>query len=377
MKPYSIFPVLCYLILQSFETKAQAVTNLTIQFPQNLNAKNISVLIDDGKENHKIIGSTIQNNQIKVTEKFYSKYATIIISYRTEKSYFSTLFWVSGKPAKIQFTKQQPADNPFQKYSSSNAQEVSTLEEAKKLDTFIAAENTELQDFYTKNPNWPEKDSLIMLMEAKTKKMYDRKIEFVRQNGDIYYSFWLFRTELAYTEYNIDSLTNIYSTVFPVNFKNSTEGKEVVKVLNGRSLKKGKIAPDFILKDITGKTISLKGNQGKYVLLNFWASWCEPCIAEFPAIKQLRANYKSDKLEIISINSDSELPKCMAAIKKHEMNWTHISRNNDLLKTYAVIGIPVVYLIDPKGEIIFSRDEEKDFKLELLSKILAEKLKSQ
>jgi thiol-disulfide isomerase/thioredoxin len=111
--------------------------------------------------------------------------------------------------------------------------------------------------------------------------------------------------------------------------------------------------------------------------LNFWASWCEPCIAEFPAIKQLRANYKSDKLEIISINSDSELPKCMAAIKKHEMNWTHISRNNDLLKTYAVIGIPVVYLIDPKGEIIFSRDEEKDFKLELLSKILAEKLKSQ
>lgn len=377
MKIRTIFLTVFCLIVASYKTIAQEKIDLTIHFPSNWDTKRINLYIYDGTGSYEKIKDSIQNNQIRIQKKFYSKYATISVNYQEQESSFSTSFWVSEKPSIIQLVQQESNIKPLIKTVLSNAYELSSLEEEKRLNDFIILEFSDLQSFLAKNTDWPTKDSLIAVFETKSKKLSDKKIEFVRKNGNSYYSFWLFGKELIHADYtnaNADTLTNIYNSVFPANFKNTMEDTEIVKVLYGRGLKKGKIAPDFTMKDISGKTVSLVNCKGKYTILNFWASWCAPCIKEFPAIRKMRETYKKDKLEIISFSNDSDSLKFKDAIKKYQMNWTHVMSDINLLKTYAIIGIPVVYLIDQKGEIIYSRDEEKDFELDVLSKILAKKL---
>lgn len=375
MKNASLLSIMVFLIILSHVTNGQErKTNLTIQFPLNLEVKDISFQIDDGKDEYKKINVKIQNNKGLIVENFFSTYATIFIRYRTNKNSYSTSFWISERPAKITFNSMSFEDNWLKKYTLTNAQNTSDIKAERNLNRFTAEADLDLKNFLANNLKWNSNDSLIILFEAKNKKLADKKLEFVRKNGDEYYSFWLFRRELVYSDANIDTLINIYNSVFPVKFKNSFEGKEAEKVLYGRSLKKGKIAPDFTMQDIAKMPISLSKHKGKYVLLNFWASWCTPCIEEFPAIKKIRENFNIDRLEIISVNLDSDSLKFRNAIEKYQMNWLHISSNTDLLKKYAVTGIPVLYLINQNGEIVYSRDEEKDFSLNILSTFLKEKL---
>jgi thioredoxin-related protein len=74
------------------------------------------------------------------------------------------------------------------------------------------------------------------------------------------------------------------------------------------------------------------------------------------------------------VSLDSDYAKYREGLKKYQMDWTQIYGDNDLIKTYGVTGIPVVYLIDKSGKIIYSRDEEKDNSLTVLTKLLAESL---
>ena len=120
--------------------------------------------------------------------------------------------------------------------------------------------------------------------------------------------------------------------------------------------------------------ISLDNYKSKYILLTFWASWCGPCVEEMPTINLMREKYSTDKFEIISVTLDDDLTKFSEAAKKYNMNWKHIFGDKDLVKKYGVIGIPEIYLIDKTGKIIYKREEEKDYKLEYLTKLLAEKL---
>jgi len=183
-----------------------------------------------------------------------------------------------------------------------------------------------------------------------------RKLEFVKENGDLYYAFGLFRKEVAFCDTSINTLMNIYHKTFSTNFKKSIEGAEITKILNGRNLKKESQAPTFITKDINGKIISLDDHKKKFVLLTFWASWCGPCVEEMPTIKAMRENYSSDKFEIISVTLDDDFMKFSEANKKYNMNWKHIFGDKDLVKKYGVIGVPEIYLIDKTGKIIYKRE---------------------
>jgi len=141
-------------------------------------------------------------------------------------------------------------------------------------------------------------------------------------------------------------------------------------------LKKNVRAVDFEATDILGKTISLKNYRNKYVLLTFWASWCVPCVEEIPAIKSIKTQYSPETLEIIFVTLDADSVKFSNAVKKYELNWTHIFNDVEILKKYGVMAVPQVYLIDKAGTIIYSRAEENDAKLEILTSMLAEKVES-
>jgi len=154
-----------------------------------------------------------------------------------------------------------------------------------------------------------------------------------------------------------DDFENLYTNLQP-EIKNSDSGKKMAEQLKYfKQSKEGSIAPEFTVKDIDGKPLSLEDyKEKKYVLIDFWASWCAPCREELPYIKELYKKYSKEGFEIISITQDKDLEAWKNAILKDKIeSWRHFStlENNDsILKDYFVGGIPHKILIDKNGKII-------------------------
>ena len=120
----------------------------------------------------------------------------------------------------------------------------------------------------------------------------------------------------------------------------------------------GKIAVDFIQNDTEGKPVSLSSFKGKYVLVDFWASWCGPCRAENPNLVKAYNKYKDKGFTVLGVSLDSENAKAawLEAIKKDGLNWTNVSDlkgfDNAAAKMYGIALIPQNFLVGPDGVII-------------------------
>lgn len=118
----------------------------------------------------------------------------------------------------------------------------------------------------------------------------------------------------------------------------------------------GKTAPEFTLPDTAGVNVSLSDFRGKYVLLDFWASWCPPCRRENPNVVKAYQEYKDKNFTIIGISLDQNKAKWMKAIQDDQLTWTHVSDlkywDSEIPALYGVRGIPSNVLLDPDGVII-------------------------
>lgn len=113
-------------------------------------------------------------------------------------------------------------------------------------------------------------------------------------------------------------------------------------------------APLFTLNDINGKPLSLASLKGKYVVLDFWGSWCIWCIKGFPQMKEYYNKYKG-KFQILGIDCNDTPEKWKDAVKKHELPWLHVycpRDNRKLMEDYGIQGFPTKILIDPQGKIV-------------------------
>lgn len=168
-------------------------------------------------------------------------------------------------------------------------------------------------------------------------------------------------------------------------FPDTKPGASVDKILAGmekqrgakeiqRKLAVGSVFPDFDEKDLAGKPLSIARFKGKVLLVDFWATWCGPCIAELPNVQAAYSKHHDKGFEILGISLDSDRAKLDKFIADKKMTWPQYfdgkGWQTKLAGTYGVNSIPATYLLDGEGKII-----AKNLRGEALEEAVAKALK--
>lgn len=209
--------------------------------------------------------------------------------------------------------------------------------------------------------------------EADSQYRYERemRLDFIRTHPASYVSA---RELLQLTDNAFLAESRKLYSALDEKVRQSAQGKELAaRIALLSTIETGKNALDFTQQSIEGKPIKLSSFRGKYVLLEFWASWCGPCRGENPNLRQQYQLYRNRGLEIIGVSLDHDKQAWKQAIGKDQLPWIHVSDlkgwKNEVSTSYGIMGVPANFLIDPNGKIV-----AQNLRGEALNKKLAEVL---
>ncbi len=249
-----------------------------------------------------------------------------------------------------------PTQDDFEAYKSSIKEY--TVQEDSAYSKYQTAR--QMNDTATTAVIEKQVDSLDKLIEVKTK-------SFIADHPKSYVSLGRLQT-LTYSTSYAD--LNKMFTSLDTSLQNSETGKKLADQL--ATMKKtaiGETAMPFTLNDVNGKPISLSDFKGKYVLVDFWASWCGPCRAENPNVVKTFNQYKNKNFTILGVSLDEDAAAWKQAIDHDKLAWAQVSDlkgwKNEVAQEYGVRAIPANFLIDPNGVIVAHnlRGEELSSKL--------------
>ena len=193
--------------------------------------------------------------------------------------------------------------------------------------------------------------------ETIEKEMQNLSQGFISSNPNSYVALNAFRSVLGY---DIDPTTAEPAfNKFSAELKSTPLGKSIQTSIDGaKKSQVGIMATDFTQNDPSGKPIKLSDFKGKYVLVDFWASWCGPCRRENPNVVKAYNTYKDKNFTVLGVSLDRPDGKeaWVKAIQDDGLTWSHVSDlkyfDNEASKMYGVQAIPFNFLIDPTGKIV-------------------------
>jgi peroxiredoxin len=255
-------------------------------------------------------------------------------------------------------------------------------DEKKIYDAFIAVTSKQIDDInaeYAAAPKEKQKDQeFIKGIRAKYAKVSTahqiRQREFIKSNPGSYFSLVALK-DIAGQVINVKEIEPVFNSLSP-NMQQSSAGQEFKKLLDlARATSIGKMAPDFTQNDANEQPVKLSDFKGKYVLIDFWASWCAPCRAENPNVVKAYNQYKNKGFTVIGISLDQPGKKAawLAAVKADGLEWTQLSDlkfwNNEVAVLYGIKSIPQNFLLDKDGKIVAANLRGEDLE-KTLAKLL-------
>lgn len=216
------------------------------------------------------------------------------------------------------------------------------------------------QEFQLLSEEQKNNESYISSLQEKYSNITEqRKIiiaQFIKDFPTSFVSLYMLNAELGGYNLNYEIAHPLFNNLSD-NLKKTSLGKYfAIELDKGKYTSIGSMAPDFTEKSPEGKDIKLSDFKGKYVLLDFWASWCGPCRQENPSVVNAYQKYKDKNFTVLGVSLDKAKAPWVKAIADDKLAWQHVSDlnyfNGKLARLYGIEGIPQNFLINPEGKIV-------------------------
>lgn len=275
---------------------------------------------------------------------------SVMISSMSERSDFAEVMFVPGDRMTVEGSIADLEVSGTELYDSLN--ECGLLDMEKRL---AAIEKELYREYY--NNNKGAVDSLARLYNASFLEFIAFCRNFIKENPDniaCAYAFTVLNSEQCSEDYRLVGENVKNSPVGQVIEYYYGQAKEEIALEEAAAkLEEGRPVPDFKLKDIDGEYVSLSSFKGKYVLLDFWGTWCGWCIKGIPDMKAYYEKYK-DKIEFVGIDCRDTEEEWREGVKKHELPWINLynGEGKEIVMSYGIQGYPTKIIIDPEGNLV-------------------------
>lgn len=349
----------------------QRMMDVTIRLDNTIDLDSLLLHYDDGLVFH-FVESGLENRELRIQKNIYAPYAMFDFAYGDHSM---LAFFVNEEPTLITLGKGLQANGQRKlHYSISNGTnniwDTTSNSILSRVRRETKEELNQIGRIYQQHGHQLRSDDSVRhVMQQQRKELAFSTMAVLKDYPDDYFAFYYFKSQIVTPDMNSffrNTSDSLYFSSLLSNVKNnfsstSTDNEGGKRLLEELASKISPppiqgAAPHFSVRGQDGELISLKDLRGKYVLLDFWATWCPPCMAAMPSLKKLRQDIPEDRLKIIGISSDRDSLAYANVIRDKQLNWSHyLDSKRYLGHLFNIEALPTMVLLDPEGNMVYRK----------------------